>query len=208
MATLLMMSHHGFRRDLGMFSVTLARPAAPQMGALHEEWSSLHEKLHGHHQMEDQNIFPSLQQHKPVAAPVIERLGADHRRIDPLLARGDQLFAARDRVGAAAVVTELLALLKPHLALEEEELVPLLRAAKDFPAPSEAEVELYAQGFAWSSLGLAPEVLARVDELLPPILRVRLPAARQAFADGFRRLWGPVIAGASRTPVPDWLPPS
>jgi len=43
---------------------------------------------------------------------------------------------------------------------------------------------------------------------LPPILRVRLPAARQAFADGFRRLWGPVIAGASRTPVPDWLPPS
>lgn len=208
MATLLMMSHHGFRRDLGMFAVTLARPAEPSMVALHQEWSSLHEKLHGHHMMEDQNIFPSLQQQKPAAAPIIERLAADHRRIDPLLARGEQLFAARDRAGATAVVTELLALLQPHLALEEEELVPMLRGAKQFPAPSEAEADLFAQGFAWSSLGVAPEVLARVDDLLPEILLARLPAARAAFADNFRRLWGPVVAGASRTPVPDWLPSS
>ena len=208
MATLLMMSHHGFRRDLGMFAVTLARPAAPRMADLHQEWLSLHEKLHGHHLMEDQHIFPGLQQQQPAAAPVIEQLGADHRRIDPLLERGDHLFAAQDRVGAAAVVSELLALLQPHLAIEEEELVPQLRTAREFPAPSEAEVELYAQGFAWSSFGVAPEVLARVDELLPEILRARLPAARRAFAENFRRLWGPVAAGASRTPVPDWLPTS
>jgi len=204
MATLLMMSHHGFRRDLGMF----ARIGQAAPGALAAEWRSLHEKLHGHHQMEDQNIFPALQQQKPEISAVIERLGADHRRIDPLLQRGDRAFASHDAADAADVVTQLLALLGPHLATEEEELVPMLRLAKGFPAPSEAEADLFAQGFAWSSFGVAAEVLAAVDEMLPEILRVRLPAARAGFADDFRRLWGAVTPGASRTPIPDWLPPA
>lgn len=205
MATLLMMSHHGFRRDLGMFAWAM-RSAVPMTAELAAEWVSLHEKLHGHHQMEDQNIFPGLEKQKPALAATLLRLGAEHRRIDPLLAQGDRSFAARDAGVATETVGELLALLGPHLAIEEEELVPLLRAVKGFPPPSEAEADLYAQGFAWSSLGVAPEVLARVDEMLPEILRVRLPAARAAFAAGFRRLWGAVPVGASRSPIPDWLP--
>jgi len=189
-----------------MFARALARAAAPAMAALGAEWVSLHEKLHGHHQMEDQNIFPALRQQAPAVAPVIERLAGEHRRIDPLLQRGDRAFAGQDVAGATAVVTELLALLSPHLAVEEEELVPMLRGAKAFPPPGDAEVDLFAQGFAWSSLGVASDVLARVDEMLPERLRARLPAARATFAQDFRRLWGPVASGASRTPVPDWLP--
>ena len=87
MATALMMSHHAFRRDLARFAAA----------------------LHGHHQAEDTGIFPGLRS----AAPVVEALEADHRRIDPLLERADAAFgglpAAREE--ALAVVGQLQDLL-------------------------------------------------------------------------------------------------
>jgi hypothetical protein len=64
---------------------------------------------------------------------------------------------------------------------------------------------MYAQGFAWSLHGIAPEVAERVVALLPPILTAKLPAARAAFAERCTRVWGSADAGASRTSVPDWL---
>jgi hypothetical protein len=64
---------------------------------------------------------------------------------------------------------------------------------------------MYAQGFAWSSDGIAPEVLARVDAMLPANVTTRLPAARAAFAERCARVWGATPKGASRTAVPDWL---
>jgi hypothetical protein len=62
---------------------------------------------------------------------------------------------------------------------------------------------MYAQGFSWSMDGIAPDVLDRVCEMLPPILLERLPAARRAFEERCVRAWGAVGAGKSRTPVPD-----
>ena len=56
-----------------------------------------------------------------------------------------------------------------------------------------------------STLGLAPEVLARVHAMLPANLTSRLPAARAAYAARCVRVWGSVRDGASRTAVPDWL---
>jgi hypothetical protein len=73
----------------------------------------VHEKLHGHHFIEDQNIFRALQQGYPAVAPVIHRLAAEHRRIDPLLQQADRVFGARrgrcgrdgDEVAGAAGTT-------------------------------------------------------------------------------------------------------
>jgi hypothetical protein len=141
MATALMMSHHAFRRDLARFAAALRRTFEP--GALREEWQSFRAALHGHHQAEDTGIFPGLRS----AAPVVEALEADHRRIDPLLERADAAFgglpAAREE--ALAVVAQLQDLLRPHLETEEEHIIPFLRSAKEFPAPqSEAEAQMYA----------------------------------------------------------------
>jgi hypothetical protein len=85
-------------------------------------------------------------------------------------------------------------------------LFPRLRSAKQFPpAESEAELEMFAEGFAWSSHGIAPDIVERLNEILPPALVERLPAARTAFRARCERVWGSAKAGASRTPVPDWI---
>jgi hypothetical protein len=209
MATRFLTSHHGFRRDIALFASALATPVeADRAHALHDEWKKYCEKLHGHHTVEDQNIFPGLKAQHASLAAVIDQLGADHRRIDPLLGEGDRAFAELpgSTRAAAAVVTQLSALLDRHLALEEEHIVPFLRDARQFPPPaSDAEAQMYAEGFAWSLHGIAPVVTGGICALLPEILLAKLPAARAAFEARCQHLWGASKTGASLTAVPDWL---
>jgi hypothetical protein len=104
---------------------------------------------------------------------------------------------------AAGVVRELLALLDAHLALEEAEIVHFLRERREFPPPpTDAEAALYAEGFAWAMHGVSADVLSTVDAWLPPNLVARLPAAREAFAAQYQRVWGDVAIGATRTSLP------
>lgn len=207
MATMLMMSHHAFRRDLGRFARALDLVAAgdsTRVEALREEWKNFHAALHGHHHIEDTAMFPGMREQNAELGKCIDGLAADHRKIDPLLEQGDRAFAQLPSAGpAAALVGELRGLLEPHLATEEAELIPHLRAAKEFPTPpDDAMAEMYAQGFAWSSHGVAPDVLAQVYALLPPILASRLPAALSAFQARCEKVWGSAKAGAARTPIP------
>jgi hemerythrin-like domain-containing protein len=207
MATLLMLSHHAFRRDLGRFAKALERVAGgdtSRVAALREEWTSFHGALHGHHHIEDTAMFPGMRAESAELASCIDGLTADHRKIDPLLEEGDRAFAKLPQAaGARAVVRELQRLLEPHLATEEAELIPHIRPAKEFPPPpDDATAEMYAQGFAWSSHGIALDVLDKVDALLPPSLTSRLPAARAAFAERCEKVWGSAAAGSARTPIP------
>ena len=206
-ATAFLMSHHAFRRDIGCFSRALASFEASdrdRVEALRQEWKSFRGALHGHHEMEDTRVFPHLRGQRPELAAAIDRLSAEHHLIDPLLARGDQAFGdALQLDEARAVVAELSSLLDSHLAYEEAEVVPNLRGGKEFPAPaSDDEAAMYAQGFAWSSHGVAPEVLERLNEMLPERLAQRLPAARAEFAARWQRSWGDEPVGAATTSVP------
>ena len=210
MATALLMSHHAFRRDVARFATALRRLAAgdpSKASALQAEWQSYRGALHGHHEMEDTRIFPHLRSTQAELIPIIDQLITQHRRIDPLLAAGDRAFASLSiPQEAALIVGQLSALLDEHLALEEAHVIPFLRGGREFPPPaSEAEAQLFADGFAWSSHGVAPEVLERVYTMLPEVLTSKLPAARAAFQERCHRVWGPTSEGASRTAVPDWL---
>jgi hemerythrin-like domain-containing protein len=211
MATALMSSHHGFRRDLGRFTRALERLARGDLSradAVAEEWRHLYAALHGHHRAEDTGVFPNLAKEHASVRATIRRLEADHRRIDPLLERGNAAFADLSNVAnARAVIGELSELLAPHLALEEAELIPFLRRATSFPAPAtEADAELYAHGFAWGMHGLAPSVLAALERMVPETLRAKLPAARAAFSAHSERVWGSALAGAALTPIPEGDP--
>ncbi|HEX5099909.1 MAG TPA: hemerythrin domain-containing protein [Polyangiaceae bacterium] len=208
MGTAMMLSHHGIRRDLACFQKALQRIAAgdtSRVEAVRDEWKSFHATLHGHHEAEDKGLFPRLSKEHVSARATIDQLGTDHRRIDPLLERADGAFAALPKANdALAVVRELSALLGPHLALEEAELVPFLRTAKAFPPPPNDQVAaMQAQGFSWGMHGIAPEVLSALDAMLPDTLKTRLPAARAAFAARCERVWGTAKVGAARTPIPD-----
>ena len=206
-ATAFLMSHHAFRRDLGCFARALGRlpPSGNgQLEALRQEWGWFRSALHGHHEMEDTRVFPHLRGQHPELAGAIDRLSTDHQRIEPLLLRGDQAFGESLDVSAAGtVVAELTALLHEHLAFEEAQVVPHLRGAKEFPTPgSEEEAAVFAQGFAWSSQGVAPQVLERLNDMLPATLQQRLPAARAAFAERWQRVWQGEAVTASTTSVP------
>jgi hypothetical protein len=174
--------------------------------AVRDEWRSFRATLHGHHHAEDTGVFPMLARGHEALRGTLERLGEDHRRIDPLLERGDGAFAELPRTVATAaeIIAELGVLLDPHLATEEAEVIPHLRALKGFPPPASAEeAEMLTQGFAWACHGIAPEVLERVYMMLQPEVRERLPAARAAFEQRWRRVWGAgAEVTASVTPVP------
>jgi hypothetical protein len=208
MATLLLMSHHAFRRDLTRFAARLAKLGTPdpaQAEALRGEWRSYHEALHGHHMMEDGNIFPGLRSAHAELGTVIDKLTEEHHRIDPLLEQGDHAFAEPfDAAAAKGIVAELTALLVAHLEREEAAIVPHLRAAKGFPPPpDEKMLDVYAQGFAWSMQGIADEVASEVEKLLPAGLTARIPAARAAFNQRCVRVWGSAEAGRSLTSIPE-----
>jgi hypothetical protein len=207
MATAFLMSHHAFRRDLGCFARALAQLDASDLGkleALRQEWKWFRGALHGHHEMEDTRIFPHMRGQHPELAPAIDRLSGEHHQIDPLLVRGDRAFAETPHLDEArAVVSELAKLLDAHLAYEEAEVVPNLRGGKEFPAPgTDEEAAMFAQGFAWSSHGVAPVVLTRLNDMLPERLAQRLPSARAEFAARWQRTWGDEPVGATTTSLP------
>jgi len=208
MATAIMLSHHAFRRDLARFERALERVKqgdSARASALKGEWTIFHQTLHGHHQAEDGGMFPGILAAHESARATIAKLEADHRRIDPLLERGDAAFATlSDPDAASAVVRELIELLKPHLATEEAEIIPFMREMKQFPPPPNDEAAvMYAQGFSWAMQGIAPDVLEKLHAMLPQDLIDRLPEARKAFDERCERVWGSAKAGSARTPIPD-----
>jgi hypothetical protein len=209
MATAFLTSHHGLRRDIRLFAGALGRVLAgdtSRVEALQDEWKRYRDTLHGHHEVENTAIFPSMKEQHPELAAVIDGLYEDHRKIDPMLEEGDRAFAELGTQvrPAVRVVGSLGGLLHTHLETEEKHIVPFLRDAKAFPPPaSEAEMEMYAQGFAWSSHGIAQDILDKIYELLTPELRAKLPAAREAYAKRCEAVWGTSVAGASRTPIPE-----
>jgi hypothetical protein len=204
MATIIMCSHHAFRRDVACFANALAG-TTPSGEALREEWASFHAALHGHHTVEDTSLFPDLLAKQAELAAAIDKLGAHHRAIDPLLERADQAFAdlASRRADAREVIASLAALLDEHLDAEEQTIIPHLRGLKEFPLPpTDDVVAVYADGFAWASAGIAKPVVGQVFAMLPPALVAKIPAARARFDERCLRVWGYVHAGASVTSVP------
>jgi len=208
MATMLMMSHHAFRRDILRFIRAIDQIKAGDTSrndAVREEWEKSYKMaLHGHHTMEDTRIFPDIRSRHPDLAVALDKLTDQHHHIDPLLEKGDAAFADLAHPEYAEVVmSELQALLHEHLAFEELEITPALRDGKEFPTPpDDAAAAMYADGFAWSMQGIVPEVLDQVMKMLPEILTAKLPAAREAFEGRSKRVWGTYNVGSVTTPIP------
>ena len=208
MATMLLMSHHAFRRDITRFIKAVADIRAGDTShadAVAGEWEkSYRQALHGHHTVEDTRIFPDIRAKHPELASALDELTAQHHQIDPVLAKGDVAYAdLAHPENAEGVLQELKMFLDKHLAFEEAEITPALRQGKEFPVPAdEAMVAMYAEGFAWSMQGIAPAVLDEVQKLLPEILLAKLPAARAAFEEHCQQVWGTYTLSASTTPVP------
>ncbi|MBP9686850.1 MAG: hemerythrin domain-containing protein [Candidatus Doudnabacteria bacterium] len=209
MATMLLLSHHAFRRDMARFLTAIEHMIAGDHSrdeAVQAEWkTSFCTALHGHHAAEDTHIFPDIRKNHPELSAALDTLTEQHHHIDPVLEQGNAAFAdLAHPEKAQAVMQELKILLDEHLAFEEAEITPTLRSGKDFPQPAdEAAAAMYAQGFAWSMHGIAPSVVEHVTKLLPDILTSKLPAARDEFEKKCARVWGTYAVGEATTSVPD-----
>lgn len=209
MATMLLLSHHAFRRDIARFIDAVQHIKAGDVSRAEDvrgEWEkSYRQALHGHHTMEDANIFPDIKNKHPELSSALEKLMEQHHKIDPVLEKGDAAFADLTHPERAeAVLNELKALLDEHLTFEEAQITPSLRGAKDFPVPPDENMAaMYAQGFSWSMQGIAPEVIQQVRKLLPDILLAKLPTAQAEFEARSKRVWGTYTVGAAMTSVPD-----
>ncbi len=208
MATLLLLSHHAFRRDIARFLRAVAQIKAGDISRLEtvrNEWEkSYQQALHGHHTMEDTNIFPDIRSKHPELASALDTLTEQHHQIDPLLEKIDTAFTDLTRVDEAeAGLQELKTLLDQHLEFEEVQITPALRGSAEFPAPADDNMAaMYAQGFAWSMQGIAPEVLEQVHKMLPEILLTKLPAAQAEFEARSKSVWGTYTVGSATTSIP------
>ena len=118
-------------------------------------------ELDEHHDVEDRFFFPSLRARVPWSAPLLDRLDADHRRLDALLSRWPGAAAAlagpatpfepaRARVQAFA--EELCELLQGHLAVEDAEVLPLFEqhySAEDYGLLFEQAVKKGKKAGLW-----------------------------------------------------------
>jgi hypothetical protein len=107
------------------------------------------EFVHGHHSVEDGNLFPLLLEREKGDAEfrgVLERLVSDHRTLTGYLDSVEEALKALPgdelaRSAATAGIERLARHLEKHLAYEEENLAPALNALSrdvpedEFPAP-------------------------------------------------------------------------
>jgi hypothetical protein len=124
---------HQVRR--GLLSVGDARAGVNAMTLRQNNWTlgaycqSYCGFVNGHHSLEDASVFPHLRRAEPAAAPVLERLHAEHEVIHGLLDQVDHALVALVRdadtstLDAVERAVEVLAeRLLSHLAYEEREL--------------------------------------------------------------------------------------
>ncbi|MEU8226303.1 hemerythrin domain-containing protein [Kribbella sp. NPDC048915] len=126
--------HSALRRDLERTTIVASDPALltdTRRQALGEHTAWMMHTLHRHHSGEDAEVWPEMRRRNPAAGALLDRMDADHRQIaEPM----DELESVGSRFGAGtADASELLAAvarlkepLLPHLAREEQEMMPVV----------------------------------------------------------------------------------
>jgi hemerythrin-like domain-containing protein len=89
-----------------------------------------------HHGIEDAAMFPGLRRHEPEIGPVLDRLSAEHELVHDILVALDEALVAlvdggSDVEDVRCQTLALSDLLLPHLAYEEDQLLPAIRRLTD-----------------------------------------------------------------------------
>jgi hemerythrin-like domain-containing protein len=200
-------AHRAFRRDVARFRSTADRwhsdaPTAEQLEAFTWHWGRYDEALHFHHTMEDERLFVVAGEARPDLGPLIAELAQQHEALDELLPRLRATLTAEGlaRGDAAGALAELQNLLEPHLAAEEEHLVPVILETVEQHGPpqgpppdEEAPVLALRPSFAvpWAGDELEPEVHAAATAQLPEPLRSSAPDLERAYAERLTLWWQP-----------------
>jgi len=180
--------HHALRRDAHRFPAAVRAGVDPAAIAGH--WSRYRAILVGHHEHEDELLFPAMRSAHPELAGVLDELAADHEALDDLLAEADAAYAAiAVEAGQAAEVAERLAdVVGRHLDREEEHLAPAMeRDGAAGPPPDAGPRDGFddpAFQLPWLTDGLDPGLVDVLVDLLPPPLQEAFPGWRATYGAG------------------------
>ncbi|WP_277371574.1 hemerythrin domain-containing protein [Rhodococcus rhodochrous] len=213
--------HSALRRDLLRIEVATStktwRETHRVALADHVLW--MMDFLHHHHESEDRGLYPRVVQCNPDAAPLVERMNADHRTIEPAIATAEG--AARDfradRPGSGealgAALSRLSEVLLPHLEREEREMMPLVSTSitdaqwrawdQEFNIEPKGMQQLGKEG-NWLIDGLDDSSRDHVVHLVPPVPRfVLLHTLGIRHRHDFAALWkGTDAASIPSQPIP------
>lgn len=163
--------------------------------AFHRYWEGFAHELEHHHTVEDDIFYPALAARSDEAAAHLERIEADHHRIDELMAEAADSIASITERGTHAMLRldafqEFDTLLAGHLDFEDDVLVP------QFPEHFDhEEYEAMTQGamkalspkqalFTVPFIGdnCQPDELARILPTAPLVFRVIYRTTRSSHA--------------------------
>ena len=130
--------HRGMRADADRLaaavSAVVEQERTDRGHALARWYTGYHHELHAHHTIEDSVFFPAILERVAVFDSQVDRIEADHQRLEGLLVRSEITLANLsdaevDWPEAAAAATEtaneLSALMRVHLDFEDTEVLPL-----------------------------------------------------------------------------------
>lgn len=202
--------HDAVRRDLDRAVGALSagrHPEDAQRRAIGEHVAWMMQFLHAHHQGEDAGLWPLVRARNPRAVHLLESMEADHARVAPLIdevetaARvytGDSSDGAR--VALLEALTHLGEALLPHLAREEDEMMPLVSISISDREWRDIDQRYFVKTKSLAQLGLEGHWLLDgadaerrqiVVHQVPPVLRFVLV---HGFARRYRRrataCWG------------------
>lgn len=184
--------HFAFRRDLARFVPAVAGTPVDDRRtwvALRDRWAKFAHVLHGHHSLEDAELWPRLRAAAEAAGDaeslqVLDAMAAEHAEIDPLLASVadglDRMASTPDRDARGALEVRMAAArdgLGRHMAHEEQSALPLVQryltpgdwAAMEKASPKEKPGEL-AFIVPWVLHEMPTHALPRVKEFGGPML--------------------------------------
>ncbi|WP_116041213.1 nitroreductase/quinone reductase family protein [Amycolatopsis palatopharyngis] len=124
----LLQIHDAFRHELALIHKEVAT-SGPGLGAqLRINCLSLCQGLQHHHNSEDDQMYPVVDEKHPELAPTLTRLRQEHQQIAVLLEQLQEAVSATDadRSTVIAEVERLTIELEAHLDYEEQELIPVL----------------------------------------------------------------------------------
>lgn len=200
-ATAILLSHRAFRRDFARFRNAFVR-GSPEPRALLDAWKAFEEHLHGHHLAEDTGIFPGTRTQHPAMAAALDRLSADHQKLDGLIASvGSALTTGK---GLVEAMDALGTLLLPHLELEDNSFIAELRKdpLQPFDLP-ESEHAPIIDGIPWAAEGVEPWIVRDAFAMFPAAILAGVDASAARYAKRIEQLWGKLEAPTGRTAGPD-----
>lgn len=203
--------HRALKRDLIRAREvlrSLPAPADRQRVALATHVSWVLDVLHAHHTGEDEGLWPLVRDRNPAAAPLIDSMEADHRRIAPAVdvastAARSYATSSSDaaRVGLHDALEALLDVLIPHLDREVAEAMPVVAASitdrewelldQRFNIKPKSTRQLAMEGH-WLIEDLDAEGYEIVVHKVPPVLRfILLHGFGHAYRRAARQRWTP-----------------